>query len=60
MFCGQVRLIGVVGGVPEVRQIGSGIVAQMSLGIRPRSKDNLELTWVVVDCWNAEVRSLSI
>lgn len=53
----QVRLIGVVGTAPEVRQIGDQLVAQVSLGIRPKSGNNLELTWLVVDCWNAEVRN---
>ena len=51
----QVRLIGMVGGAPEVRQIGDQLVAQVSLGVRPKSGNNLELTWLVVDCWNAEV-----
>lgn len=53
----QVRLIGIVGSVPEVRQVGDQIVAQVSLGVRARSGNNLELTWLVVDCWNAEVGS---
>ncbi len=53
----QVRVIGIVGGVPEVRQVGDQLVAQVSLGVRPKSGNNLELTWLVVDCWNAEVGS---
>ncbi|KAK9916287.1 hypothetical protein WJX75_000940 [Coccomyxa subellipsoidea] len=55
----KVRLIGVVGTHPEVRQIGDQLVAQVSLGIRPKSGNNLELTWLVVDCWNAEAQQVA-
>ncbi|CAL8466651.1 g6187 [Coccomyxa elongata] len=55
----KVRLIGIVGGVPEVRQVGDQLVAQVSLGVRPKSGNNLELTWLVVDCWNAEAQQVA-
>ncbi|BDA41065.1 probable single-stranded DNA-binding protein at N-terminal half [Coccomyxa sp. Obi] len=55
----KVRLIGIVGGAPEVRQVGDQLVAQVSLGVRPKSGNNLELTWLVVDCWNAEAQQVA-
>lgn len=55
----QVRLIGFVGGQgPEVRKVGDQTVAQVSLGIRPKSGNTNELSWVVCDFWNHEVRVL--
>ena len=51
----QVRLIGLVGSMPEVRQIGDQTVAQVSLGVRARNQSGSELNWVIVDCWNYEV-----
>jgi single-stranded DNA-binding protein len=52
----QVRLIGLVGSQPEVRQIGDQAVAQINLGIRGRTASaGMELNWVTVDCWNHEV-----
>lgn len=54
----QVKLIGVVGGRgPEVRRVGDQTVAQISLGIRPKSGNTSELSWVVCDFWNHEVSS---
>ena len=53
------RLIGFVGGQgPEVRKVGDQTVAQVSLGIRPKSGNTNELSWVVCDFWNHEVRVL--
>ena len=55
-YATQVKLIGVVGGRgPEVRRVGDQTVAQISLGIRPKSGNTSELSWVVCDFWNHEV-----
>ena len=52
----QVRLIGLVGSQPEVRQIGDQAIAQITLGVRGRATSSgMELNWVTVDCWNYEV-----
>ena len=57
----QVKLIGVVGGRgPEVRRVGDQTVAQISLGIRPKSGNTSELSWVVCDFWNHEVSSTAL
>ena len=54
----QVRLIGLVGGRgPEVRRVGDQTIAQVSLGIRPKTGNTNELSWVVCDFWNHEVNS---
>lgn len=54
----QVRLIGLVGGRgPEVRRVGDQTIAQVSLGIRPKTGNTNELSWVVCDFWNHEVHS---
>ena len=52
----KVRLIGLVGSQPEVRQIGDQAIAQITLGVRGRATSSgMELNWVTVDCWNYEV-----
>ena len=51
----QVRLIGLVGAGPEVRKVGDQTVAQVSLGIRPKTGNTNEISWVVCDFWNYEV-----
>ena len=50
------RIIGTVGSPPEVRQIGEQQVAQINLGIRARTQDSPDVSWVTVDCWDHEVR----
>ena len=51
----QVRLIGLVGAGPEVGKVGDQTVAQVSLGIRPKTGNTNEISWVVCDFWNHEV-----
>ena len=51
----QVRLIGLVGAAPDVRRVGDQTIAQVSLGIRPKTGNTNEISWVVCDFWNHEV-----
>lgn len=40
---------------PEVRKVGDQTVALVSLGIRPKSGNTNEMSWVLCDLWNHEV-----
>ncbi len=53
----QVRLIGLVGAWPDVRRVGDQTIAQVSLGIRPKTGNTNEISWVVCDFWNHEVHT---
>ncbi|CAL5227476.1 g10453 [Coccomyxa viridis] len=55
----KVRLIGLVGAAPDVRRVGDQTIAQVSLGIRPKTGNTNEISWVVCDFWNHEAMQVA-